>query len=658
MTHSTPDGSVAPPRLEEAIEAARAGAWPAARLTCRKLLALDPGAWPGWHLVSLAVAALERRPPLAPFQRAVGLAPERSELWGALAAAFGSIGQHRDAIRPGRRALTLAPSIAESAANLGIAFKEVGEAAGAALWLDRAEALSPGNPVILNNRAILHIAAGEDARAAPRLREAIAAAPGYADARLNLAILERRFGRPGAALALLDGALRIAPSESDHLAELGTVLVTIGEARVGIAWLRRALAAQPDNGKALSSLLGALSYAPDVSEDERRVAYGTARAQVAMRIVPRGSPRIRPSPRSAAADRRLAIGYVSASLHSHPMAAQFIELLRHHRRDQVRVATYADIPRRDAVTRQIQDQAEIWRETTGLADEAVAELIHDDGIDVLVFLAPHEDGSRRALPEHRAAPVQVSLHDIATSGLSSIDAWLTDPILHPVDTTEWFSETLVRLPTIFQFPDLGDDPPLAPPPQRPGIVFASFNNPAKLSEPTLAAWAEILRRVPGSVLSLRYGALFGDPAVAGRVRAAMARHGIATERLRLSAGSLPRAEHMRMIQDADIVLDPFPYNGNTATIEALWAGVPVVTLRGQRFLGRMGASILSHAGHDDFVAGSIGDYVACAVALAADPDRRRALRAALRGDLRRSRMFDAKTYAVRMEETLRALTRP
>jgi protein O-GlcNAc transferase len=658
MTNTPPDSSVAPPRLEEAIDAARAGDWSAARLTCRRLLALDPSAWPSWHLASLAGAALERAPPVVPFRHAVDLAPERAELWGALAAAFGSRGQHRDAIHAGRRALTLAPSTAESTANLGIAFKESGETPAAARWLDRAEVLAPGNPVILNNRAVLHIAAGEDARAAPRLRAAVAAAPGYGDARLNLATLERRFGRPGAALSLLDGALRVAPSESDHLAELGTVLVTIGEARAGIVWLRRALAAQPDNAKAMSSLLGALSYPPDVSEDERKAAYDASAAQIAMRIARRASAPMRPAPRSAAADRRLAIGYVSASFHSHPMAAQVIELLRHHRRDQVRIAAYADIHRRDAVTQRVQGLVEIWRETTDLADGAVADLVRGDGIDILVFLAPHEDGSRRALPEHRAAPVQVSLHDIATSGLSSIDAWLTDPILHPADTTEWFSETLVRLPTIFLFPDFGDDTPPESPRQRPEFVFASFNNPAKLSEPTLAAWAEILHRVPGSVLALRYGTLFDDPAVAGRVRALMGCHGIAPDRLRLSAGSLPRPDHMRAIQDADVVLDPFPYNGNTATIEALWAGVPVVTLQGTRFLGRMGAAILSHAGHEDLVAGSVEEYVARAVALAADPERRRVLRTALRGDLRRSAMFDGRSYAIRMEEALRALTRP
>jgi len=653
MTHSAPNAATdGTSPLEAAVAAARAGDWPAAQRACRTLLMAEPGNWAGWHLASLASATLVRLPPTAPFERAAFLAPERHELWAALAAAFESHGAHPAAIRAARRALSLAPAVAESVANLGIALKSAQATASAARWLDRADALSPGHPVIRNNRAVLHIAAGEDARAAALLRTVVNAAPGYPDARLNLATLERRFGRPGVALPLLAGALRIAPFDSDVLAELGTALVTIGEARAGIVWLRRALAAQPGNAKAMSSLLGALSYAPDVGEDERKAAYGMAAAQVA-RITP---PVARPAPRQGG-DGRPALGYVSASLHSHPMAAQFIELLRHHRRDRVHVTVYTDIHRRDDVTERIRGLADRWRETTDLADGAVADLVRSDGIDLLVFLAPHEEGSRRALPDHRAARAQVSLHDIATSGLPSVDAWLTDPILHPADTTEWFSETLVRLPSLFLFPDFGDEPPVSPPPERGGVVFASFNNPAKLSEPTLAAWSEILHRVPASALALRYGALFDDAAVAGRVRALMARHGIAPDRLRLSAGSLPRAAHMRAIQDADIVLDPFPYGGNTATIEALWAGVPVVTLAGSRFLGRMGASILAHAGLGRCVARTVEEYVGCAQTLAADVDLRRALRISLRADLRRSALFDAKTYAERMEETLRALAR-
>ncbi|MSP49961.1 MAG: tetratricopeptide repeat protein [Alphaproteobacteria bacterium] len=643
MTHAAPPDAAGPSHLAEAVDALRRGAWPAARRAARRMLAADPGGWSGWHLVSLASASSAGVPPLPSFRRAVWLAPDRHELWGSLAAACESAQRHPEATAAARRSLSLAPFAAEAAANLGVSLRAAGSVGPAARWLDRAAALTPGNPVVLNSRAALHLAAGEDGRAAALLHQALAAAPGYADARLNLAIVERRLGRPGVAVSAVMGAVRAGPADSDYLAELGTVLVTAGEARSGIAWLRRALASRPSNERAASSLLGAFAYAPDVSEDERRRAYGAAASQVE-------STASSPRPFSPGLGRRLVVGYVSPSLHSHPMAWQLVELFAHHRRDRVEVVVYADLRRRDAMTDRLAGFVDTWRETTCLDDGRTADLIRSDGVDVLVFLALHEEHARRGLPAHRSAPVQISLYDIATSGLSSLDAWITDPLLHPTDTTEWFSEPLMRIPSLFLYSGLHDDPPIEPRPVDGPVTFASFNNPAKLSEPTLRVWANILHSVPGSTLALRYGALFDDPIVAGRVRHFLGNFGIPPDRLRLSAGSLPRAGHLRSVGAVDIALDPFPYNGNTATIEALWMGVPVVALRGARFLGRMSASILERIGRGDCVAGDAETYVDLARTLALDAGRRQHLRRSLREDIRRSALFDAAAYAAAMED--------
>ena len=652
MTNHSSRGGAGVPTIDTIIGALQRGAVADAGRSARGLLAADPPNWAAWHLASLASAA-GGPPLLAPFLRAVTLAPDRGELWASLAAALESRRERGPGAKAARRAIALVPAAVEAMINFGVTSKEAGDRRAAGAWLDRAGVLAPGNPVVLNNRALVHLTSGELAPAAAALSRAVAAAPTYADALLNLAIVERRLNRPSTALAVIVVALVLTPDDSAFLAELGTILVTLGEAAGGTLWLRRALAPDPRNTAATASHLGALSYVPGLTEADRRIAYSRAAVQA------RSAADVRPlapaSPREAG--RRLTIGYVSAKWHSHPMTQQLLGLLANHRRDRVRIIAYADQGHRDETTRRLSTLVDEWRETTGLTDRRVAEMARADGVDVLVFLALHEEGSRRSLPCFKAAPIQVSLHDIATSGLSEIDAWLTDRILHPDDGTEWFSEALVRVPTLFLFSALDDG---APPPQRSTpdhLRFASFNNPAKLSAPTLAAWAEILRRTPGSSLTLKYQTLFEDPMVAGRVRRFMAGHGVAADRLRLETGALSRSEHMAAVAAADVVLDPFPYNGNTATIEALWMGTPVVTLAGSRFLGRMGADILAQVGHTDLVAGTVDDYVRIAVTLAGNEQRRTDLRHTLRDDVRRSPLFDGPAHARGIEDALFDLAR-
>jgi protein O-GlcNAc transferase len=638
------------PTVDDVVGAMHAGRAEEARRAARALLATDPGSWAAWHLVSLISTTGGGSPPLAAFRRAVGIAPEKGELWGALAAALEHHGAVAPALGAARRAVILVPAASEALINFGTTLKEAGHRLPAATWLNRARALAPGNPVILNNRGLIHLDSDEPQPAAEILRQAVTVAPFYVDARLNLAIVERRLERPSAAMVAILPALSLTPSDSAFLGELGTILVTIGEAETGLAWLTRALAVDPSNQAAMASCLGALSYVPNLTEARRRTMYAAASIQAR-----RGAGLLAAPPALAAKpDNRITIGYVSASWRSHPMAEQLIGLLANHRRDRVRTIAYADLKHRDGTTERLRTLVEDWRETTGLSDGHVAEMVRADAIDALVFLALHEDGSRRSLPCLRAAPSQLSLHDISTSGLEEIDVWITDRTLHPSGNTEWFSEWLVHVPSLFLFPPLDDRPSPSPSTTLP-IRFASFNNPAKLSRPTLAAWAEILRRVPGASILLKYRTLYQDPAVATHVRQAFGSLGIDGGRITFGTGALSRGEHLDMIAATDIVLDPFPYNGNTATMEALWMGVPVVSLAGSRFVGRMGTDILAKIGHNDLVARSVHEYVAIAVALAGDGPRRSGLRQRLRSDVKRSALFDAPEFARSLEDAIIAL---
>jgi len=642
MITNPPAAPADAPTVDAVVSAMQAGRPDEGRRAARAVLAADPGSWAAWHLASILSTAGGGMPRLAAFRRAAVLAPDRGELWASLAAALIRHGSPAPALVAARRGIGLDPATSDALTNLGVMLKDSGELAAAASWFDRAGTIAPANPVYLNNRGLLHLDLDENRQAAALLHRAVAASPFYVDARLNLAIVERRLERPSTALAVILPALLLTPSDAAFLGELGTVLVTIGEAEAGLAWLRRALAADPGSQAAMASCLGALSYASTVTETQRRRLYGAAAAQA------RGDHPQSPAP-PLRADGRITIGYVSATWREHPTAQQVARLLAHHRRDRVRTIAYADMRHRDALTDRLEASVEVWRDTTGLPDRSVAELVRADAVDALVFLAPHEEGMRRHLPARRAAPLQISLHDIATSGFEEMDAWITDEVLHPADTSEWFSERLIRLPSLFLAPPLAERPAAA----RSGAVrFASFNNPAKLSVPALEAWAEILRLVPSASLLLAYRTLYRDPAVSLRVRRVMAGRGIDESRIVFEAGTLARDEHLDRVAATDVVLDPFPYNGNTATMEALWMGVPVVSLAGTRFVGRMGTDLLTKIGHADLVARSVEAYVAIAVALAGDPSRRAALRRTLRAAVQGSDLMAPDRFARAFEDAV------
>jgi predicted O-linked N-acetylglucosamine transferase (SPINDLY family) len=297
-----------------------------------------------------------------------------------------------------------------------------------------------------------------------------------------------------------------------------------------------------------------------------------------------------------------------------------------------------------------------WTSIADLDDEAAATAIRDDEIDVLVGLAPHTAGNRPRILAYRPAPVQAALYDVGSTGLRQVDLWLTDRVLHPSDTKERFVERLAYLPTLYLHAKPEGAPPPGPPPslaQAP-ITFGSCNNPAKLSASTVALWSHVLHAVPNSRLMLKFGDRFRDSDVVRIVGGRFADRGIGAERLWLRGGALDRIRQLALLHDVDIALDPVPFNGCTTTFEALWMGVPVVTLAGDRFVGRIGASLLTASGIPELIADTPDDYVAKAAALAQDGDRLAGYRRDLRARVEASLLCDSAAHARAVEAVLRA----
>jgi protein O-GlcNAc transferase len=312
------------------------------------------------------------------------------------------------------------------------------------------------------------------------------------------------------------------------------------------------------------------------------------------------------------------------------------------------------------MTRHIRELADAFVETQRMDDGELAERIRSDGVDILVVLAGHTARNRLLAAARKPAPILVSYADFSTTGLAAMDYWLTDPIVHPEGQTgERFTETLMRVPMMVLHRPIDVAPPVTtlPARERGHVTFGSCNNPAKIGAGVLDLWAAILSQVPRSRLALKYRKVYEVPDVRARIRGRFAERGVDPDRVVFIGGDVDRASHLALVGEMDVALDPFPFNGCTTTFEALWMGVPVVTLAGRRFLGRMGTSFLTHLGMPELVAPTPEAYVGTAVALSADLDRLAAIRSGLRDRVMASPLCDGPAYARSIEAAFRAAWR-
>jgi predicted O-linked N-acetylglucosamine transferase (SPINDLY family) len=336
----------------------------------------------------------------------------------------------------------------------------------------------------------------------------------------------------------------------------------------------------------------------------------------------------------------------------------FLEpILTHLDRSRFHVTCYAGVDRPDAVTQRLRGLAGAWRDIAGLPDDAVAELIRADAIDILVDLAGHTAGRRLLVFARKPAPVQVAHFGYPnTTGLAAMDYRLTDSYADPPGQTEAFhTEELVRLPEVAWCYQPSPAPAVGPLPALAAgyLTFGSLNNLAKVTAQVMARWSDLLRAVPGSRLLLLTGA---GPQTDQRLRDRFRQKGIDSDRL-LLMGRRPRDQYLELYRQIDIGLDPFPYNGGVTSCDALWMGVPMITLAGNSYASRQGVSLLSNLDLRDWIAQTPEEYVALAARRGKDLEDLQRLRSGLRERMQRSPLCDGARFTRRLEEAYRAMWR-
>lgn len=540
------------------------------------------------------------------------------------------------------RALARQPDLIDSRVSLALLLREIGAAAASDREARLALIIAPAHPQA-------HLAFGLAREAALGFMRATWADPAYAGAWTNLGAMHLRSAALGAAARASRRALALDPFTGEAWINYGSIQLGLCRPTDAVRMQRRGLSARP-TPELHSNLLFTMLSDPTSGDAEQ---LAEARRWERLHAAPlRGIAFVHGPGRDP--ERRLVIGYVSGDFRQHPVAGNVVELIERHDRSRFAVHCYAQVSRPDAVTERFKRRADRWTSTVGLSNADVAERIRGEQVDVLVFLGGHTAANHLVLAARRPAPVQVSFHAPATTGLTAIDVWLSDAALTPPGWEDRFAERVHRLPVFYTF----EAPAYAPPPrQKSGgdpPVFGSFNNPGKLNDDVFAAWRQILRCVPDARLRLAYHGFFEDMALRHRVLDAMAETG---GRIEFMSSASDVAGHFTRLGDVDLILDTFPFGGATSSFEALWMGVPILTLEGDRFVGRVGAELSRLLDLEDFVAPDVDGYVERAVARISERPRLHALRPGLRDRLRRSAVMDHAGQTRALEEAYRQMWR-
>ena len=577
------------------------------------LLKLYPDSGIVWKLYGLSLQ-MQGKDALFALRKAAEFLPNDAEAHGNLAALLRARGQLDAAVASGRRALQIRPNFAEAHNNLGVALRDLGQPDEAVACYVRALEIKPDFIEVYNNLGGALKDLGRLDEAVANYRRALQRKPDFAEAHNNLGLAFKDLGR-------FDDALTS---------------------------FRRALEIKPDYLEARNNLLFTLNYTAHPSEyclEEAR-KYGR---MVSQKVSTRYS-----SWQCTDSPQRLRVGMVSGDLHNHPVGYFLESLLANLDPARVELIAYPTDLTVDALTERIKPYFAAWKPLYTLNDADAARLIHADGVHVLLDLSGHTGHNRLPVFAWKPAPVQATwLGYFATTGVAEMDYILGDKWTLQDGEEHHFVEKGWRLSGALSClsPPKEDVKVDALPALRNRfITFGTLNNSAKMNERVVACWARILNEIPDSRLYLNMSSL-RDHSLRKSVIERYAAQGIPENRLILEPTS-GRVAALDSYNRIDIGLDPFPYPGGTTSYEALWMGVPILTMKGSNYVSHFGESIMHNAGLSDWIAANEDEYIAKAIALSGDLESLANLRSSLRARVLASPLFDAKRFAQDFEDAL------
>lgn len=644
-----------------------------------------------WKANGLALLALGRRQPaLTALRQALELHADDAEGWANLGILLGEENEPAEAEQAFRQALALAPDLLAAQAGLGLLLVRLQRDDEAAPLLLEVLQRQPQQGRIQGALGEIAWRAGELAQAEILLQRELTLAPTELKARTLLGQVWQRQGRLPEALALFRQLVTEQTDFAEGWNHLGLVLQQGSQYAAAEEAFRRVTELRPQSAQAFSNLGNALQAQNRFIEAQscyrRALAlapnFYTAHSNLlhAMHASSQVTPTMRLSELRRFGDnlRRqlgepaqqwscpsqpavLRVGLLSSDLRRHPVAVFLLGLLAELDRRRIEIHAYADVAEEDEVTAELREHCLYWQDVAALDDEALAAHIHADGIHILIDLAGHTADNRLAVFARRPAPVQLSWPGYwASTGVDTMDYFLADRHGLPPALQAQFTERIHYLPdTRLCFTPPAEAPAVASLPllRQDSPTLGSFQGLDKLSDQVLQLWAQVLTALPEARLRLQTEAL-AHPAVMQQLAERLAAQGIAAERVSFHPATDYQA-YLAAYGEIDLVLDTFPYSGGAKTCEALWMGVPTLTLQPAEedagLIARQGAALLHAAGLEDWVAESPADYVAKAVAACSAPQTLAELRRGLRARVAASPLCNAPRFARAFEEALWAM---
>lgn len=584
------------------------------------------------------------------FRKALVIDPQSASAHMNLGMVLQGRGDPKTAAAEHARAIALDPGLAHAHYNSGLALLDLGSFPEAERGFREALHLRPEFPEAWVGLADVLEWRGLDEEALAALESAIAQHPHYVGAMFNAALLLRKLGRLDEAETHLREVPEDHPEYSNAMTALAAILRDQGRVGDAVDVLAKVVDRNPDSAPPVSEYLFTLGFSDRLSAQGLFAEHLWAGCRLEARTKPwRASFGNSPDP-----ERRLNVGYLSGDFRGHSVAVFTGHLFERHRRDRVKVFAYSSTANHDAITAKFMTAADAWRDMRGQSDAAVAEAILADGIDILVDLSGHTSGGRPVVLAGRAAPIQMTwLGYVGSTGLTRVDFRITDAVADPPGMAEALhSERLLRLPHsqwCFRPPEAVRELAVAREPSNEAFTFGSFNQFAKISESTIALWIATLNAVPQARLRI-VGAPRG--LAASSLVDKLARAGIDPARYDVVA-RVSLADYMAQYRRVDACLDSTPYSGGTTTCDALWMGVPVVTLAGTRSMSRSSASLLAAVGLAQVTAHTPAEFVEVASRLGSNGQWTTKSRAALRASFLQSPLMDEQAFAGDLETLFR-----
>ncbi len=635
--------------FNSALEHFRAGRFREAELAARRLLRQLPD-----HLDVLTLAGLSAlqcgrtTEAIADLSRAAQLSPRIAACHSNLGEAYRRAGRLDESIASLRTAMSLDPNFTDAWINLATVQLQLKQPSDALVSATHATRLAP-------NAGLAQFRLGQALKESNRTDEAIAALqtatrllPDNAELFFELGDAYDRSKRHDLAVEAFTRSMQLKPDRAGVYYALGAALGRVGRLDDAMATFRAGTRVAPDDVGLASNVLFGLMFQENITAEQilaEHVAWAERFADpITAKALPHDNDR---DP-----DRRLRVGYVSPDIREHPLAWIGLPLLQAHDRSNVEVYCYSDVEKPDAITPRFRAAADHWRDVLHRSDDEVAQMIRSDRIDVLIDLTMHMSRARPLLFARKPAPVQIAWFAYpGTTGLAAIDYRFTDPTLDPPGTEAGkYREESVRLPdTFWCYAPMSDERASELPAKSNGFVtFGCLNSPHKLNDRTIETWARIVASVDRS----RFIVFIPPGPMREHVSELFAKQNVDRSRIEFVAFQ-PRAEYLRTHGRIDIALDTFPYNGHTTSLDAMWLGVPVVTLVGERVVGRGGLSQLTNLNLTELAAGDVEAFVRIATELANDLPRLSELRATLRRRMESSPLMDAPRFARGFESALR-----